>query len=235
MESNNLPALQKKIPLRAYPEKSLDEVLATQFKYFLSKLLSIKADKEEQLNDALVAVKKHFWSLGIDEAKKAFVMYAEGKFNIEPQSNYIDYILVGKIYKEYQKQKPQKKPQMIKKTFTEEEKRNLTNGGVFRLYKMYNEEKYIPSGYVWIYDYLFDELKIKEWSKEEKQIAYKLAKEEMFEESRSLDREKAKDIMREIEKKVSAPVINLAKKKLIESYFNETTEHKLKKILNYED
>ncbi|MCP4054348.1 MAG: hypothetical protein GY739_15070, partial [Mesoflavibacter sp.] len=45
MESNKLAVLDNSLPLKAYPEKDLNTLLETQFKFWLSNLLSLKADQ----------------------------------------------------------------------------------------------------------------------------------------------------------------------------------------------
>lgn len=158
MESNKIAVLDNKLPIKAYPEPQLDKILNTSFKFWLASLLSIKADNEDKLDFSLDAVKKYFWSLGIDEIKKAFEMYAGGELITKPISNHIDYILVGQIFKEYKEQKP-----IIKKTITEteiseDEKKALINSGMTKCLEHYEKETQILDGYNhFMYDVLADD------------------------------------------------------------------------------
>lgn len=164
MESNKLAIIDNKLPLKAYPEQKIDEVLNTIFKFWLANLLSIKADNEQKLDLALTAVKKHFWSLGLNEVKKAFEMYAYGQLRTKPVSNHIDIILVGTIFNEYKEQKvvPKKEPNPIKDV------EEVTNIQLYKFFKAYFitglvNDCYVESAYKWL-----DENGFLELTKEEK-------------------------------------------------------------------
>ena len=155
MESNKLAVLENKLPLRAYPESQLDKVLGTVFKFWLANLLSIKADNEEKLDNAMPAIKKHFWSLGMDEVKKAFEKYADGELSIKPVSNYFDRILVGQIFNEYRQSRPIKtKPVVTNKQLSEVDKDEILKSGVIRCENEYKEYGMVLPGNQHIYDYL---------------------------------------------------------------------------------
>lgn len=98
---SNIVTFEKNLPLKAYQEKDLDAFLATKFKFWIANLLSLKSDKEQGYDASVGAIKKLFWSVGVSEMKKAFEMYALGELGIEPVSNHIDIILVGKIHRAY--------------------------------------------------------------------------------------------------------------------------------------
>jgi len=93
-------------PIKAIPE--IDTLLETQVKAWLSVLLSIKAEKEIQLNEALKGIKKHCWSLGFLDIKKMFEMYVDGQLSVKPVSGYLDRALVGQIYQSYKSEKRSK-------------------------------------------------------------------------------------------------------------------------------
>ena len=121
-----LSVLERTIPLRAIPEKDLNTALIMNFAPWLSKLLSLK-DKTsaDRLEMALPAIKEQCIGMGFVEIKKMFEMYVDGKFAIEPKTNFFDRILFGKIVAEYRKynmRKP-KQPQILE--ISEQEKKEI--------------------------------------------------------------------------------------------------------------
>lgn len=170
MESNKLTVLDKKLPLRAYPEKELDKVLETSFKFWLANLLSIKSENEEKLNNALPAIKKHFWSLGVYEIKNAFEMYADSELITKPIPNYFDRILVGHIFKEYKAQK-----KVIKKKINHQEIMQETNKShLIKFFNNYFKTKEINDCYV---SFAYDSLEKNGFIKLSKQEKNKLMKD----------------------------------------------------------
>ena len=161
MESSSLAILERKLPLRGYPEKELDNVLSTVFKFWLATLLSIKAENEEKLDAAFPAIKKHFWSLGLDEVKKAFELYADGGLPTQPKSNHFDRILVGQIFNDYRKQKIIKKRTIVETVIPDEEKIQILEAGVLRCQSEYLEYGTVLPGNQHIYDFLDERGRIK--------------------------------------------------------------------------
>lgn len=200
MESNKLSVLDNQIPLKAYPEKDIDLILKTTFMFWLSKLLSLKSDKEEIVLDALPEIKYHFHSLGLHQVKKAFEMYARGQLITQPISNYFDIILVSKIFKEFKKQQPIKKKEIIMPEITQEEKDDIIYAGCVNCFDQWNQTKQVINGYMWVHDHLMD-LKLLEFTKDEKVIMWNEAKENLLNQSKSLPYEDAKDVVRELERK----------------------------------
>lgn len=126
-----LSVLERTIPLRAIPEEDLEKALIMYFVPWLTKLLSINVieNKDETNADriqmALPAIKEQCIGMGFVEIKKMFEMYVDGKFAIEPRTNFFDRILFGKIVAEYRKynmRKP-KKPQIPE--ISEQEKKEI--------------------------------------------------------------------------------------------------------------
>lgn len=234
MESNKIAVLDKKLPLRAYPEKTLDNVLNNEFKFWLANLISIKAENEEKLNSALPAIKKHFWSLGLHEIKKAFEMYVDSELITKPIPNYFDRILVGQIFKEYKQQKPIIKKEFKMPELTQEEKDNLTYLGVINCFDEFVQTNKIINGYVWVYDHL-EELKVLKYSDNEKRKQMPIAEKRLVSENKEiLSHNDYKQFTRDLEnKRVKQAVINTAKKMLLERYFLTLTSRKkhIKNIL----
>ena len=220
MESNKLAVIDSQLPLKAYPEQKIDEVLRTVFKFWLASLLSIKADNEDKLDLALPYIKKHFWSLGLNEVKKSFEMYANSELTIKPISNHIDVILVGQIFKEYRERKPIIKKEIVMPEPTQEEKDLLIYEGVLNCFEEFKHTKKIINGYVWVYDHL-SEIGILKYSNDEKKKQMPIAKERLIRENKEyMGLNDYKQFTNDLEnKRADQAVINTAKKMLLERYF----------------
>lgn len=220
MESNKLTIFDNTIPIKAIPEKSLDQMLHTQFMFWLANLLSLKSDSEEKVLNALPAIKKHFWSLGMHEVKKAFEMYADGELRTQPRSNYFDRVLVGQIFKEYREIKPRKKKEIVMPQPTEEEKALLIYEGCLNCYEEWKQTKHIIDGYIWVHDHLMDNGKL-DFNDDEKKAMWSLAKKRLEEKSKSMEYQAGKELLRELEKKNSAVRVIEYKKIRLEYFFGE--------------
>jgi hypothetical protein len=113
----DLSKLEKKMPLRGYPEQMLNEVLLMHFMPWLCSLLSLTDETSaDRLEMALPSIKEQCIGMGFSDIKKMFEMYVDGKFDIEPKTNFFDRILFGKIVAEYRKynmRKPKPKQSQI--------------------------------------------------------------------------------------------------------------------------
>ena len=123
-----LSILERTIPLRAIPENDLNTALIMNFAPWLSKLLSLKDQTSaDRLEMVLPAIKEQCIGMGFIEIKKMFEMYVDGKFAIEPKTNFFDRILFGKIVSEYRKYKirnsKQIKPQVLQ--ISDQEKKEI--------------------------------------------------------------------------------------------------------------
>jgi hypothetical protein len=145
-----LTKLNHALPLKAYPEKDLNTLLATQFKFWLCGLLSMKSSNEDAVDASLPAIKKHCWSLGLREVKKMFEMYVDGELSITPRSNYLDRVLVGQIFQSY---KAQQRTKPIKKDI-DQEKRDQDLMDVISLFDNFIQFRKIDDRFVWVYTYL---------------------------------------------------------------------------------
>ena len=216
MESNKVAILEKRLPLRNYPEKEVDNLLSTVFKFWLAKLLSIKSDNEDKLDNALPAIKKHFWSLGINEVKKAFEMYSDGELSIKPVPNYFDRILVGQIFKEYkaQKQKPVKR---YDNYISQEEKDFIMMEAVDRIEKDFKQNGKITETCFHVYAFLFEQGKLS------KDLDYnnKKFKEAVIIHSNTPieDETEYQKIISNFERKEKNEVKNIARRLVLEDYY----------------
>ena len=166
-----LLVLNNKLPLKAYPEKDLDQLLTTQFKYWLGKLLNMKEGSEEKVDDAIQAIKKKFWSLGLDEIQTAFEMYALGELGLTPKSNYLDVILVGQIFNAYKKQQRTKPKKMDEDAYKKQQDDLL----VIQAFDAFKQDRKVHPRNVWMYYYLEEAIGA---TKREKMILWKLGKDQ---------------------------------------------------------
>ena len=216
MESNKVAILEKRLPLRNYPEKELDNMLSTVFKFWLANLLSIKADNEEKVDNALPSIKKHFWSLGVKEIKKVFTMYADGELNIKPISNHLDRILVGQIFEAYKNQKPRKKssqhytsPDEIEFIMTE---------AVDRIQKDYEQNGKITEMCHHVYDHLFEKGVLPKHTTQYKTEIQTRAIE-IYERKLIEDEEMMQEIISNFSDSQMSELKNLKKRLVLEDYF----------------
>lgn len=155
----DLVKLESKLPLKAYPEQELNKIILTQLTVWLSSLLSLTDEvSANRLEIALPAIKEHCWSMGFDEVKKIFILYADGKLSVKPIPNYFDRILLGKIIEAYKEQKPIVKKTITETEISEDEKKALINSGMTKCLEHYEKETQILDGYNhFLYDVLADD------------------------------------------------------------------------------
>ncbi len=116
---SNLTIFERHLPLRGYPDKDLNNLLDTQFKFWIANLLSLKEDKEDAYDVSKGAIKDLCIGMGFHEIKQMFEMYADSKLDLNPLPNYFDRILLGKIVNSYKKlmsQKPKPKDEDLIRT-----------------------------------------------------------------------------------------------------------------------
>ena len=233
MESNKLQALDKKLPLRAYPEQNLNRVLVMDFLPFISNLLSL-TDKSsaDRLELTLPAIKEQCIGMGFDEIKRMFEMYADGKMKIQPIPNYFDRILVGKIVNEFKtlNRQPKKTEEMyisddeqifiMKKAINEGRQEWLKNGKMSNpssRYDCLDEQGLIQAGL---------KLTDREWEVKKGEI-YKEVKEQMKAKARAkkihsyLEKIQTKDFLRDLENKRSGAVIAACKRRFLIEYYEQ--------------
>ncbi len=197
-----LAKIERSVPIKAIPEKDLNTIIITEFTVWIANLLSLTDETSAQrLETALPAVKEHCWSMGFDEIKKMFEMYADGKLSVKPLPNYFDRILFGKIVEAYKQQKPMKKESIRTKQFTDDQKELMITQGVVSCFDHYVQDKYIPNGYQWVHDHL-DELNLMEFKDQEKKNMWDRAlvnaRNVTSKESNPMER---KNLLLELEKK----------------------------------
>ena len=219
----DLVKLDNSIPIKAIPEQELNKLILTQFTVWVANLLSLTDETSaNRLEIALPAIKEHCWSMGFSDIKKMFEMYVDNKLSIKPIPNYFDRILLGKIVDAYKQQKTIIKKEIVMPEQTQEEKDNLIYMGVINCFDEFKQTNKIIEGYVWVYDHL-DELQVLTYSNDEKKKVMILAKERLIRENKeymSLDQYKQFTFDME-NKRVDQSIINMAKKMLLERYFNK--------------
>ena len=179
---NKLTIFERELPLRAYPNDTLDKALDTQFKFWLANLLSLKEDKEDAYDVCKPALKELCIGMSFAEIKKMFEYYADSKLSLKPIPNYFDRILLGKIISEY-KAITKKPIKQIENTMNEEDKELIMIEAVDRIKKEVKHNGEITSGCSHVYDYL-DEKGLLPKDKESKLKVWELAKEIVLEEAK---------------------------------------------------
>lgn len=233
----DLVKITNKLPLKAYPEDKLNELILTQFTVWVANLLSLTDEASaNKLEMALPAIKTHCWSLGFDEIKKMFEMYADSKLSIKPLPNYFDRILLGKIVDAYKEQKVVIKKVVVSE-ITETEKQKLIASGLKKCFDNYEENKDILDGYLFFMYDIFYEDGYLPTDKASKLKAFEDAKlflsMQTNVKSNSLnDHYKIKEIKRELIKDRSAMVINKAKEMVVLKFLRLTyrDENKVKEL-----
>jgi len=161
-----LAILNNKLPLKAYPQEELNTIVLTNLMPFISALLSLTDEvAAKRLEIALPAIKDHCWSMGFDEIKKMFEMYADNKLAITPVPNYFDRILLGKIFKAYKQQKKKIKFDVSNYKNMEDILLIVTS------FDSFIQDGKIPTEQFWIYTYL-EEKGVIDFTDEEKKIQY---------------------------------------------------------------
>ena len=211
---NKLAVLDKKMPLRAYPEQDLNRIILTDFLTWLSNILSLTDEvSAKRLEISLPALKEHCWGMGFDEVKKMFEMYVDGKLSVKPLPNYFDRILFGKIVNAYNQQKPKKKimaPETVKKSDSETEKLFFeVLADEFKEFKKLGKVNNLRN-------WLYDEIVKRGVTVEDvpKSVAWKHSVKEIKEAQKFVDH---RDRLNDADLKVQA--ITLYKQKLIEIIF----------------
>ena len=174
-----LEVLNNTIPVKAIPEEKLNTIVLTVFSDWLCGLLSLLGETSaERLEFALPAIKEHCWSMGFDEIKKMFEMYADNKLNIEPIPNYFDRILFGKIVNAYKQQKKVEAPQKSPEEKEREYKALQDQHYVITLFDYWVQHNNVPTDCHWVYTYLEERLEDFRFSDKEKISLYNKGKEQ---------------------------------------------------------
>lgn len=155
--SNKLITKTENLPLKAYPADKLKSILEGNFLIWISDLLGLTGEEAaKRLLNALPAIEKHFWSLGIGEIKKAFTMYADGELITQPIPNYFTRILVGQIFKEYKQQKPKEKKIIEPVVLSDEEKKMNEILSATICFDYYIQNGYLNENSIYLYSVLFE-------------------------------------------------------------------------------
>lgn len=206
-------------------------------------LLSGVKEEISQINklDIKKMIVAHYGSLSLEEIVYAFELERYGK--LPPKTDHFQLInaeYVAKILGKYKAWLSKTRfdnnlPLSLKKAaepqISEEEKKQIIENGCLRCFDEYKTTGLIKEGNSHIYDYLFDDIKIHEFTVAEKNAAIKIAKEELRAQAKTLNRTKAKDVLRSLESNLSGPVINQAKRLLLKNYFNSLGNKHLKEKL----
>lgn len=153
----DLIKLESHLPLKAYPKETLQKIIYEEFIFWLSDLLSLKDEvSAKRLYNALPALEVQCWSMGFQEIKKMFEMYADNKLSIQPIPNYFDRILFGKIVKSYKDQKKVIPKKLEIQMISEESKEEIVLSGLEKSFRLYKETGVIEFGRLYLYEFLYE-------------------------------------------------------------------------------
>jgi len=224
-----LAKLDKKLPLRAYPEEELNRVLLTDFTTWLRGVLSLTGETSlERFKIALPAVKELCIGMGFDEIKRMFESYADGKLGLEPIPNYFDRILLGKIVSAWKSQsKVRKTPLQV--NITDQEKEKIENRAVKLSLDYFLEHRLVDVTRIYVYDILEKRQYIKLTTEQKKTIqkdAIAVLEHEMrdfkaqsLEEKRTIDR-----LVEKIQKGTSGKIKIKCKEIALAKFYRELTK-----------
>ena len=172
--------------------------------------------------------------MSIEDIKKAFTLYVQGKLPIEPRDNYLTVILFSKVIEAFKQQRKVKPKELKMPEPTQQEKDDLTYLGVVNCFDEFTQSNSIIDGYVWVYDHL-DELDIINFSDKDKIKQMPIAQKKLISEAKqNKNPNDYKTFMRDMENnRKGQAVINKAKKMLLERFFGKliAKEQHLKDLL----
>jgi len=236
---NKLAVLDRKLPLRAYPEEMLNKAIIMDLLPYLTKLLSLTDETSaDRLEIALPAIKTSCIGMGFEEIKKMFEMYVDSKLSIKPIPNYFDRILLGKIISEYKQQKPKPK-KVIENKISDEEKKKINDSSIAKSLAYFEEHRVVDTSRIYVYDildmlgYLPTDLAYKNKIKEDaiyilnKEYAEK--KPTSVEDKRNIDR-----IVENLHKKSNSIVIVKCKELALAKFYRKLT-HDIKELEQFKN
>ena len=180
--SNKLPTEIKQynnIPVKAIPVETMQR-FELPFMNYLSRLLNLKADNAENLEMCVPVILDLNRNYSFEQISEMFTLYADSKLNIEPISNYIDRILIGKIKNAYidYLNKSNRKKKILKKDINGNElnqeqayKREMDIVQAGEWFDSFLHLDKIKPSAVWVYDFLEAEGVI-DYQQEDKNIIY---------------------------------------------------------------
>jgi hypothetical protein len=153
---SNIKLFESNIPVKAIPETELNTIMLTTFLTWICNLLSLTDEvSAKRLKTALPAIKEHCWSMGFLEIQKMFELYADGKLDISPISNFFDRILLGKILNSYRSYKKRiSKQKKILYSMSDDEITKIDDEILNRVGLFFKENRYIDDNDFYVYDIL---------------------------------------------------------------------------------
>mgnify|MGYP003131478162 CR=1 FL=1 len=206
-------------------------------------LLGIKepiADINKQ--DISKMIRAHYNNLSLEEIVYAFELERYGK--LEPKTEHFQLVnaeYVAKVLNKYKDwlQKVRRennislsKPQEALPDISEKEKNNILIQGCIRCYNEFKESGLVKEGNAHIYDFMFDDLKIHQFTVDKKNAAISVSKRQLQEESKTLDRTTAKNILKQLQNDKSTVIINKSKRLLLTNYFNNLGKKDFVELIN---
>lgn len=184
----------------------------------------------------------HYGNFSLEEIVYAFELERYGK--LEPKTDHFQIVnaeYVAKIlnkYKEWlQKVRRENNLDISSKklelpSISDVEKHNILIQGCIRCYNEFKESGLVKEGNSHIYDFMFNDLNIHEFTLDEKNAAISASKRQLNEEVKTTDRTMAKQIKKALESNRSSIVINKSKRLLLTNYFNSLGNKNFDEIIN---
>lgn len=204
----------------------LNNVQRDEFGEWVSKLLSLDGERSaDRLQAVLDELKK--CSLNLIEMKRAFTMYVNGDFPLEPRDNYLTVIQYTKVINCYiaDRNKKNKFKEQVSVKISEEDKENIMLEAVDRVQKEYEQNGKITGAITHVYDYLHAKKKFPKHTKEFRnrilKKAKKIAKSEvMIEAGRDFEiHRQLNELLQGVETGENDKIKPISKRLVLEEYF----------------
>ncbi len=173
MLTNQLPTEIKQyaeIQIKKIPAETLER-FELPFMNYLSVLLNLKAENAENLQMCVPVILDINRTFTFKQIREMFELYADSRLSIQPISNYIDRILIGKIKSSYTDYLKKSNRSIVKPKKVDKNGKELSEEESYkRQYDIIQSsdwfESYLHLGYlkhdsVWVYDFLVYEKLIK--------------------------------------------------------------------------
>ena len=227
-----LAVLESQKQLRDYSETEINAALANLTIHLLD-LLAVntgKVDHQIKLNEF---IKASNFNLTIEEIKHAFNLFVQGEFTLKPMQQ-LNAVVFGQVMKEYKTYKIEKlrvyrqKKQLNqnKKAIpSKQEQGKMLDEAIINLYLEYKNTGTITGITSHIYDYLYNQGKLPQHTKEFKLIIFKKAQsiaksEQMTHASKSIEMHRnLKNILTKIEAGKFDGLKTISKRLVIIEYF----------------
>lgn len=189
-------------------------------------------------------ITSHYNNLSLEQLVYAFELERYGKLGDKTDHfQLINAQYVATVIKKYKKwlsetrfnnniPMPSNGPKLPEPILSEKEKEDILKSGCTRCFNEFKEYGRVKDGNTHIYDYLIKDLKVHKFSEKEIEAAKNIALRDIKEESKTLDRIKAKETLRLLQNGGGKRLENKVKTLLLTNYFNSLGNKSLDSIIN---